>query len=283
MNKLLRANFTRMKKSRVFWLGMAAMMVFGVVVCLSQYNNKMNGALVTFDSVFSLAYIMSGILLAVFCSLFIGTEYSDGAMRNKLVVGRSRSSIYLANFVVSAVAGLLMNLIYLAVTCSLGIPMFGFFTADLPKVLILLLAGMLLTVAFAAIFSMLVMLNQSKALSAIVCSIGILAAIFLASFLYSALNEPEFINVYYAESGFSYVITVDGVNLKTETAPNPRYLTGFHREAFQFLMDFLPSGQMVQMVDMNIPNINLLPIYSMIIIVAANAGGALFFRRKDLK
>lgn len=283
MSNLLRANLARLKKSRIFWLAMAVMLGFGLIACLGQYRDKVAGFTVTLDSVFSLPYIVSGVLLAVFCSLFIGTEYSDGTIRNKLIVGRSRSSIYLANFIVSAAAGLLMNLVYLAVACAVGIPLLGFFTAGLQEVLLFLLTGMLLTVAFAAIFTMLALLIQSKALSAIVCSIGILAAIFLASYLYSALGEPELTESYKVGADSSFSVTIYDKDQKPEMVPNPKYLTGIHRTAYQFLMDFLPSGQMVQLIDRKAPNLNLLPLYSVIVIVAANAGGILFFRRKDLK
>ena len=283
MSKLLFANFARLRKSKIFWFCTAVMLGLGIFVCLNQYRDKLSGFTVTLDSVFVLPYIMSGILLAVFCSLFIGSEYSDGTIRNKLVVGHNRSAIYLANFVVSAVAGLSMNLIYLAVGFILGIPLLGFFTADLQLVLIWMLVGALITIAFAAIYTMLTMLNQNKALSAIICSIGILAAIVLASYLYSAINEQEFIESYQLEVGSSVSVTVYGTDLKTEMIPNPKYLTGNRRALVQFLMDFLPSGQMVQMVDMNMPNLSLLPLYSSIIIITANIGGVFFFRRKDMK
>lgn len=283
MSKLLFSNFARLKKSKIFWFCIVAMLGLSIFDCLLQYRDKVSGFTVTLDSIFVLPYIMSGILLAVFCSLFIGSEYSDGTIRNKLVVGRNRSSIYLANFVVSAVAGLAMNLIYLVVACILGIPLLGFFTADLQMVLVLMLVGMLITIAFAAIFTMLTMLNQNKALSAIICSIGILAAIFVASFLYSAITEPEFIESNQLEVGSSFSVSVDGLDQIAEKVPNPRYLTGNSRALVQFLVDFPPSGQMIQMVDMNMPNLSLLPFYSMIIIITANIGGVFFFRRKDLK
>ena len=39
-----------------------------------------------------------GIVMAVFCSLFIGTEYSEGTIRNKIIIGQKRGTVYLSNF-----------------------------------------------------------------------------------------------------------------------------------------------------------------------------------------
>ena len=283
MNKLLRSNFSRLKSSAAFRLGVLVMIAYAIIACLFQYMNSINGIVVTLDSVFALPYIMTGIMLAVFCSLFIGTEYSDGTIRNKLIVGSSRKSIYLANFVVSAVAGIIMDFVFWAVVCALGIPLLGGFTAGIGDVLLVLLAGVLMTVSFAAVFTLIAMLNQNKAVSAIICCIGILVATFAASYLYSALSEPEKINSYMVDGSGDFSVTVNGNEAEAELVPNPRYLSGTKRKIYQFLMDFPPSGQMVQVMDMNTPNLKLMPIYSAIIIFLANILGAAFFRRKDLK
>jgi ABC-2 type transport system permease protein len=280
MNKLLCANFARLKRSKCFWICLAVMLVYSIIYCLSEYRNKIQyGYEASLDAVFCSPYIVVGILVAVFCSLFVGTEYSDGTIRNKLVVGHSRSSIYLANFVVCAVAGLLMNLIYLAITCALGIPLLGFFQADLSIMLILLLDGLLLTVAFAAVFSLLAMLNQNKALVATISTVAAFAAIFLFASLYSRMNEPEFLE--------PYSITIHSAGQTVvqpgESIPNPNYLNDSQRAVVQFFLDFLPTGQAGQISGRDVPHPGLMPLYSIIIAVVMNAAGVLFFRRKDLR
>ncbi len=280
MNKLLRANFTRLKKSKGFWIGMAAMILYSLAFCLNEYLNKIQyGYNTSMDAAFFSPYIAVGILIAIFCSLFIGTEYSDGTIRNKLVVGHSRSSIYLANFVVCAVAGLLMNLAYLIATCALGIPLLGLLQTDFQIVLLLLLSGMLLTVACAAIFSLLSMLNHNKALVAVLCTVLAFAAILCAYLLDSKINAPEFL------PSTSVTINSGGqaVVQPGELVPNPSYLNNDERALYQAVMDFLPTGQAWQIAARNAPHLDLMFVYSGIIIVAANVFGILLFRRKDLK
>jgi len=272
MSKLLSANFARLKTSKTFWLGMAVMALFAVSSCLNANSSRSFSGI---DSIFFSAYIITGILIAIFCGLFIGTEYSDGAIRNKLVVGHGRSSVYLSNFITCAVVGLFMDLIFHLVILALGIPLVGTFQNGWLTALAMLLTGFLMTLSFAAVFSLLVMLNQNKALASIISIVVAFAAIFGFVFLYSRLQEPEF----YAP----YVLTVNGVFQQSEPIPNPYYLNEVQRALAQFAIDFFPTGQAGQFVDTGTPNLGLMSLYSVLLIIATNAAGVFFFRRKDLK
>ncbi|MGY3662454.1 MAG: hypothetical protein ACXAHE_00930 [Roseburia sp. 1XD42-69] len=44
--------------------------------------------------------------------MFLGTDYSDGTIRNKLTVGHTRTNIYLANLIVTFAAGLLIMCVW---------------------------------------------------------------------------------------------------------------------------------------------------------------------------
>ncbi len=276
MNKLLRANFSRLGKSRSFWIGMAVMLAFSLGYCLQQYRyNTLYHQEYGLDTVLFAPYIVTGILIAVFCSIFIGKEYGNGTIRNKLVVGHSRSSVYLANFITVTAAGLLMNLVYTATACALGIPLLGSLKSAGTIVLIFLLSGLLLTVALSAVFSMLALLNQNPAFVALFSTLGIFLALILAGYMYSRMQAPEFIE--------PYSLTIDGVVQAMEPEPNPNYLNDTQRSYYQFVMDLLPTGQAIQIAGMDVPHPERMPLFSALIIAAANIAGVYFFRRKDLK
>ena len=102
MSKLLSANFTRMKKAKVFWVCLIFMIGFGLFLIISRYVqfkrfDMMDSAYIE-GSLLSYTVVM-GIVFAVFTSLFIGTEYNDGTIRNKLIVGHTRVNVYLANLI----------------------------------------------------------------------------------------------------------------------------------------------------------------------------------------
>lgn len=279
MSKLLRANFLHMRKNRYFWFGIIIMMLYGVIYSLGQYKNmRQYDFEVPLEVVFFGSHVMVGVLIAAFCSMFTGTEYSDGTIRNKLIVGCRRRDIYLANFITCAAAGVFMNFAYMFASGLIGIPLFGLFDMKWYDVILYTLNGVLMTAALASIFSMLSMLNQNKSLVAIVSVVSMFGLIFLTIYLTMKLGAPEFME------GVSNVVTNgDTITQTIEMIPNPSYLKPEQRSVYEFLFNFLPTGQGVQISNVEIGSPLEIGIYSVMITVLMNIIGILGFRRKDLK
>ena len=92
------------------------------------------------------------ILTSILVSLFIGTDYHDGTIRNKLICGASRTSVYLSNFITMASCGIFLVLMGYAVALGLGLPLFGSFEMPVSAVLALSLISILFTLAYVSIF-----------------------------------------------------------------------------------------------------------------------------------
>ena len=277
MNRLLSANFARLKKDKAFWLGMALMFVFGIFLVVNGYLvAKKDGYEVPLDNFLFVHMQVIGVLSAVFCSLFVGTEYSDGTIRNKLVIGHNRSAIYFSNFIVCTAAGLLMSLSYTVAVSAVGIPLLGGPRSEMENIFLYSLAAGMMVLAISAVFTLLSMSNQNKAVVAIISVIGIFLLLFAAIDIFSKLNEPEIWD--------EYVYMDPSGQLVTGAAePNPNYLRGWKRSAYEFLYDFLPTGQAFQIARMNAKSFWLLPLYSLLVTVASTLGGLFIFHKKDLK
>lgn len=285
MTKLLRANFARLWKSKIFWLGMAFMIGFSAFAVLARYRDKIvepDFAYPTLDGLFFAGGMYVAVVIAVFIGIFIGTEYSDGTIRNKLVTGHSRISVYFSNLIVCAVASLMMHLSYFAVMVCLGFPLMGTLETPVYVVVPLVLCSMVTTVAFVALFLLLSMLIHSKSSGAVVTILLSIVLLFASMTIVNRLSAPE-----YYESYTWTEQTEDGETIEhyEPAEKNSRYLTGMKREVYEFLYDFLPSGQMMQYGSaMELPDhIEIMPLYSLAIVVVTTACGAYFFRRKDLK
>lgn len=279
MNKLLRANFLHLRKNRYFWLGIVIMIFYSITYSFGQYRNmKRYDTDVPLEVVFFGSHVMIGVLIAAFCSMFTGTEYSDGTIRNKLIVGCCRRDIYITNFITCTVAGVLMNFAYMFTSSLIGIPLFGLFDMKWYEVIVYMLNGVLMTAALASIFSMLSMLNQNKSLVAIISVVSMFGLIFLTIYITMKLGAPEFME------GVSNVITNgDTITQTIEMIPNPNYLTPSQRNVYEFIFNFLPTGQGVQISNVEIGSPLEIGIYSVIITVIMNIIGIAGFRRKDLK
>jgi len=272
MNKLLRANFARLKKDRVFWICMAFMFaagIFGVIM------KRINDPAATADQLLLIFPVFIGIVSAAFCSLYIGTEYSDGTIRNKLIVGHTRNAVYLSNFITCSAAGIVMCLSYIAAVAALGIPLLGLSERSMGAVIVLILVAFMTVIACTALFALLCMLNQNKATAAVVCILMIVALLVMASMLNSWLEEPPFYD--------SCVITDSVGSTSTEKVANPHFLTGTKREVVQFFLDFLPTGQAIEICSQSTPHLWQMPLYSLGITLGLTGFGVLRFRKKDLK
>ena len=72
MNKLLRGNFARLRKSKLFWFGVLAMAVYGALMINTQYNEyKVYGFGTSLDKVFFGYTAVIGVITAVFSSIFL--------------------------------------------------------------------------------------------------------------------------------------------------------------------------------------------------------------------
>ncbi len=54
---------------------------------------------------------MIGVVIAIFTSLFLGVEYSEGAIRNKISMGHKRTAIYLSNLILTSITSVFAYLL----------------------------------------------------------------------------------------------------------------------------------------------------------------------------
>jgi len=276
MNKLLSAGFARLWKNKVFWSEIIVMLLFYALVMISNYQNKRDyGINYSLDGFFPGSFMLIGFLTAAFASLFLGTEYSDGVIRNKLIMGHSRTAIYLSGFTVCFVSSVLVCLSSMVFICVMGIPMFGLLTRPLVNTLALIGAGIFITAAYSAVFTLIAMLISNKPVTVMTC-IAVCSAIYFGSMTVSMkLEEPEIIS--------DAVWLENSVPVSGLPHPNPYYISGTKRTVYEFIYDFLPAGQGFQLARENSSPKVQFPLYSLFLTVSATAGGILLFRRKDIK
>jgi len=277
VNKLLHAGLRRLRQNRIFWVVLIAVFVLSL---LNVYNSirswqsmTQDDYVVTLEDYFYNQAPFTGAFFAVFVSLFLGVEYSDGTIRNKLAVGCRRTDVYLSNFLVCLSA----NLLFLAVWLVCQIP--GFFVIGPMEMgaggfLSYLAVAVCFTAAFTAIFTMVSMQTSNKAFSVVFVMAVWLVLVLAASGIYDRLCEPEF------QGGYAFI---DGVFTMVEPTPNPLYLTGTVRTALEWLLDLLPTGQAILMADAVIEHPFREALLSLALTALVTWGGVWLFRKKDIK
>lgn len=252
MNKLLRTNFMRLWKDKVFWGSIAIMVIGALYKTISLLSAVNSGGEATLSNVFFdyTEYVL--ILVSVFCSLYIGTEYSDGTMRNKIIMGYSRTNIYCANLIVSITAMVILCIAHIVpslIGVSLG------FAVSVADTLIGILCSFALVCSITATFNMIAMLSKQKTVAVVICIV------------------LDFLLLLYAN-----VLRNDVAMARQNGEPNLFY---------EFLYAFLPHGQALQlslepeMFNVTPPALRIL--YAGILFVLTTGIGLALFNRKDLE
>lgn len=276
MNKLLRSNFSRLWKNKLFWLCMGAMLVYSIVYMLNGCRQAVMD-MTEYEYGLEQYYFHFALSIGFFCtlfgSMFFGTEYSDGTIRNKMIVGHTRTDIYMSSLVTTFIATLLMMSAWL-VGALIGVPVLGFWKMGVLHLLEYLLIAVMLVLAFSAICTVVNILSSNKAVTVVISILLFLGFLIFASMIYSRLSEPEMAS--------GVVLTANGFEMAKPT-PNPQYVTGLTRKIYDFLVDFLPTGQGLRLWQLEISNPIRMLVSSAFITVLATAGGIFAFKRKNIK
>ena len=277
MRKLITANFFRFRKDRFSWC------VVGIIVILSLVN-VFNSAR-SYEAMADAGYILSledyyfnqapliGAFLALLISMFLGTEFSEGTIRNKLCIGHKRDEIFLSNFISCALATIALTSVWLLISALL-FGLIGPLEMSISEFVGCILVAMGFAVSFAALYTVIGSLSSNKAMTIIYTFAVFIIFAIAASGLYDRLCEPEM------NEGMMLV----GTQLvEMEPTPNPLYLSGAIRTVCEVALELLPTGQALLLSDVAVEYpvraISLSAVFTIVTLLV----GSMLFRRKDIK
>ena len=232
-------------------------------------------------------------LFGVFISLSIGREYSDGTIRNKLIAGHTKGSIFISE--------LILNIILNIISCSLiFVVYFGVFLClaahTLPAMafgdaVIVIIGYYLLNISFAVIFTVVSCLIPSRAIGVVVCMLLFVAMMVGSTQISFMLAQPEVTTIEHYDANENLI--------DTEEHENPAYIGGAARIILQTLDNALPYGQLdtylsYMMIYSHSPNPQAVaagyqdvlysyPLYSLSLIIILSGIGLVVFRKRDFK
>ena len=193
MSRLFSANMMRLKRSKFFIFGLIFMAGYALFVYDSARSTMENkGPIDNWNIYFFNALLLSGFVTALFVSVFLSAEYSDGTIRNKLMVGHRRKNIYLVNFVTCLLAELTMYIMYFMFSLLFGLLIFGNESLQVRNVGVGLLCSILILSVYTAIFVLVEMLDKNKIRTMAVNLTGALLILVIGIVSYSELwGHPD--------------------------------------------------------------------------------------------
>ena len=281
MRNLLSAGSARLWRSKLLYLFAGAIFFLAAGTMLNAGRQALadtSGYPYYLEQHYFDTAVYMGIFSSAFLALFIGTEFGDGTIRNKLTVGHTRVNVYLSNLVLCAAASLVFNAAWM-VGGMAGIPALGPWTIGTSGVVLSVVISVLAAVSLGSIFLLVSMLSGNRAATTVACIFLSLALIVTASYFYNHLCEPEL------SSGM--MITIEGGLEVMPPTPNPRYVAEPLRSVFMAIVNILPTGQMILLA--NIKSGEGFAVYplqiagSLLLTLLTTGAGLILFKRRNLK
>lgn len=275
MSNLISVGLFRTVRSKLFYILLALTALVMAYVYYNTYRLQLGPDFSQLDLYFFQFINANIVSAAVFCPLFLSSEYGDGALRNKLMVGRTRPQIYLANLTVNCLYGTAACLAAVVAGLCVGVPLLGWFQNAGPgKIMLYVLLALATTWVCAALYTFLSMVVASRGVAITLCILLAFGLILLGQYLYLALSQEEVLTaLFYTDTG----------EMAVSEQPNPAYLTGFARQVYQFFYELTPGGQAYQILGMSAQSPLRLLGYSGLVFVLVTGLGLAIFQKKDVK
>ena len=167
--------------------------------------------------------------IALFCSMFSGSDVTGRTINNKITTGLSRAQIFIADMAVS-LTGMLIYVICTLATVILFSKIWAVKSnIQFDKLLIELFIRLLLTsAAYAAAYTLLQYFLSNKLLGLVITLAAIPCMMLIPSLILADLDEPYRYCAVNEETGESYWTV------------NPKYVGGTRRKVYEALYDASP-------------------------------------------
>lgn len=258
MMRLLRADFARLQKSFAFRLALVGMLALVALFMVMQATGM--DYTVPLSRVIFLPMSLYGVAMAAFVGAFVGADYADGCIRNKVLAAKSRGSLVISQIIVSCVACLIVYAATTAFSAGVG-RLFFENNVDGGTFLRFFALGMGMSLSTGCLFCVISMLCGNRTRGVVWCMALAFGMLFLCLHTNSILVQPEY---------------KDG-------APNPHFVGGVRRAVCGILHDLNPCGQAAQLSAWEVWRPARAAMIDVLWIAASSALGCALFRKKEIR
>lgn len=193
MARLLNANFARIFKGKLFWFCSAAAVALAIIEIVTHIKNPATDPeyrLIPENYLFNMSGFFLLILTAVFIGAFVGAEHS-GVLRNKIIVGHDRISVYFADLLTGFVSVFILHILFVGTELFTGFLCNGVFVLTVNEILAYELLQLASLLGMCALFTAISMLIPQKLAGTIAGLLLIFGFFFISNGIPGQLHEIE--------------------------------------------------------------------------------------------
>lgn len=177
MIKLLNANLSRLFKGKLFYICALSAVAFALIDAISNALNPIEHDILAEKPLFSESGIFLLILTVVFSGIFVGAEH-DGALRNKIIAGKRRFEILLAQIISCTAATVLFQIVFVVTVILIGTITGGKFLFSFRETVLYELLQLISLIEASVLFTIIPLIIQHKSKGAVV-SLLVLVLLFV--------------------------------------------------------------------------------------------------------
>ncbi len=292
MNKLLRSNFARVFKMKSFWVSAVIILVYPFFSLFDLYTEMtVNGDMQYFyeETLWSVGPLLS-LIMSVLVHLFIGTDYRDNTIRNKLIVGHTKTRIYVSDFITMMAVTLILYAVWIIVCCTMGMIFLSNGNSLRTNIIIGLQAGIAMLL-MTAILTIIQMFMSAKISAGVISVIGCFMLLFAGVWAKTRMAETEYVELYkicQIDENGNYI--TDGYEPDEngevdiyQLVKNPDYIPdGQAKDMLKLVLDTSVGAQLLDINDNHEIGLKWYFVFDSVLIVAIIGGGSLLYKRKDI-
>ena len=298
MTRLLNANFARLFRSKLFWICAAASVALGLIEVIPKAINligtkdHLNPEKYLINPGSFMSWFVMLVITAIFVGIFVGAEHS-GVLRNKIIAGQRRGSVYMANLITAITGVLIFQILFAATVLLTGIIMGGEFILSFETIAFYELLQFISLIGLCAFFTAITMLIPQK-LAGAIAALVLVVGFYIIDICVDGALYPLQLEDYVTDEETGKITIIERTDYTDEERLQLNVLT--------FLKRTNPLGQdsiirknysetyyntLYRLEGLNYQEIPHAPTetipYSLGVIAVSTLVGTLVFRKKDLR
>lgn len=190
--------------------------------------------------------------------------------------GHSRTAIYLSNLIITTIASLVCEIIFLLIVFFLGNLIYGNIEMQIFQFVMNILNTGLIILSFCSIYNFITMICSDITVSTTICIF-----LFIAMFILSASTQYALIDI--QPTIKEYEINENGEQFVVDEKPNPNYPGSIKYNIMKAIYLLNPESQATEIQSRSTEYIYEMPIYSIGLTIVISIGGIWIFSKKQLK
>lgn len=273
MIKIIKSELYRLRKSNILYCSLIITIIIALAIIGNQYYYfKHDNTIISYDIIWFYTMLI-GFFIAIFVSIFIGSDFTNRTINYKIISGYKRSTIYLSYLIISIIFSLLCLFVYMTIILLLGLFFIKNSNVSNYQVFILIIENSLLITTYSSLFTLITVITKDKTLSVVISTIAIFGLTILSFLMLEHLKEEKYIKQYNIMDNYVQELLVE----------NPKYLTGKKRKLYELTTDILPTGVAIRISNLSILERKNIIVYSLILIIIFNSLGIVILNKKNLK